>query len=90
MTFPTINLPPHDPNRSATTDDFGNPEMTNGKRAELAMTYGATHLQTEEEFSDLITNLLHLAHSLGLDPNEIQTDALGSFYAEAGPLNDPD
>lgn len=86
MTFPTIDLPPHDPDRWQTTDGFDNSEVTNVQRAAVADTYGDIHLQDESDFADCITNLLHLAHSLGHNPNEIQTSAIGNFYAEAGPL----
>lgn len=88
MTFPTITLPPHDPNRSETTDGFGDPEITNSKRASEALHILNEFAKINEssDFADIIANLLHLAHSLGFDPNEIQTSALGNFHAEAGPL----
>ncbi len=86
MTFPTIDLPPHDPNRHQTTDGFDDSEMTNGTRAEHARNTITGDFDDPSDISDLITNLLHFAHSEGHDPNDIQSSALGNFYAEAGPL----
>ncbi len=90
MEFPELkNLPPHEPARFATIDDGLNadPEMTNGKRAAEALNKLASfNFDDDCEYIDLMVNLLHLAHSRGLEPTDILSSAANNFAAEAGPL----
>ena len=86
LEFPEI--PPHDPARYQTTDASDEPENTNGRRANFAhFALKAPHdLRCDEDFADLVTNLLHLAHQQEADPQAILTTATRNFLAEAGPL----
>ncbi len=84
------NIPPHDPNRYRTVDGFEDPAMTNGMRADEARSItnpGA--ITDEDDFTDFICHLLHLAHSQGHDPLDIHDRALTHFAAEAGHLPTP-
>ncbi len=82
-------LPPHDADRWESVDGTDERGHTNGERADLArreISVRLHHTDDESNFSDLITNLLHLAHSKGMDPAEILQDATTNFYMEAGAL----
>jgi len=88
-----IDFPPHDPNRFQTTDGLCDPKQTNGIRAENARKALKTFQQlcrmSDDPISaasDLICNLLHHVHGLGLDPMDTVSSALDHFRAEAGPL----
>lgn len=83
------DFPPHDPNRWQTTDNFDDETRTNGQRAaegEQSLTGSQASRRHEEDYSDLITNILHLAHSEEHDPARIIRTATTNFQAEAGPL----
>ena len=60
--------------------------MTNSKSAIHADNSVTCPLNNDHDFSDLISNLLHLAHSRGFDPQQIITRATGNFLSEAGEL----
>ncbi len=82
-------IPPHDPHRVASIDGFHDPDgPSNSHRAQSAADElrSPTSLKHDEDYSDLITNLLHLAHREGHDTQAIATAALRDFHQEAGPL----
>ncbi len=84
------DYPAHDPARTATLDGFGDESRpTNGANAEAAaaLVHGSLDWEDESAVADLITGLLHLAHSKGFDPGDIARSAIISFHAEAGPLD---
>lgn len=84
-----VNLPPHNPDRWQTVDGLDEPGMSNGDRVEYArkhVSWMFANTEDESNFSDLICNLLHLAHSKGMDPAEILSTAAGNFHAEASAL----
>lgn len=80
--------PPHDPERSRSIDGHDDPERRNKHRAADASAALAQPwtLGEESDYSDLITNLLHLAHSQGHDPFTILQTARRDFHQEAGRL----
>ena len=83
------DYPPHDPDRTATLDGFDDDSSpTNGSRAEKAAAAVTIDTEDESEISDLICGLLHLAHSLDMDPGGIMRSAIINFHAEAGPLDE--
>lgn len=82
-------FPPHDPARSQSIDGFHHPDgLTNGHRAQSAADElrSPESLRCQEDYSDLITNLLHLAHREGHDPEEILHAAARDIGQEAGEL----
>lgn len=81
-------LPSHDPFRCTTTDGISDPAMSNGNRASLAHCNISAPLHTSDDYADIISNLLHLAHSKGHDPEAILRTATTNFLAESGPLPD--
>jgi hypothetical protein len=81
-----INYPPHEAERWRSTDGFGDKDTTNGDRANDAKTACRTLLNDEDQFSDLICNLLHLAHEYNLYPGTIIKSAINNFNCEAGEL----
>jgi hypothetical protein len=84
------DYPPHDPDRTATLDGYDDDTTPdNGSRAEAAAAAVTINLDDESEIADLISNLLHLAHSLDMDPGGIMRSAIINFHAEAGPLDAP-
>lgn len=79
----------HDPQRHETTDGLDNQNLTNEKRANLALpslrAFQATckiHEEIDTILSDLICDLLHHAHSLGYEPLLVITSAIRNFCAE--------
>ena len=93
--LPHVEYPPHASDRWETKDGFCDDKMTNGRRATLASRQvDYTKLKEESDYSDLITGLLHLAHSEGYDPHAIFRLGIDNFNAEAGemenyPLEEP-
>lgn len=85
--FFAAEYPPHDPARTYTLDDgeFSD-RPSNGDNARSAP--AAPDTDTDEEFSDIIINLLHLAHSKDCDLQYIITSALNNFHAEAASLTE--
>ena len=87
-----LPLPPHDPDRSATTDGLDNPDCTNGMRADFAaealdVFQRACHMVGEDPdvaSADLICDLLHHVHGHGYNPIEVLENAVVHFAAEAG------
>jgi hypothetical protein len=45
-----------------------------------------TKLKEDTDYGDLITGLLHLAHSEGHDPHSIFRSGIDNFDAEAGEM----
>lgn len=85
--LPAIDYPPHNNDRWETKDGFCDEKMTNGRRALLASRQvDYTKLKEGSDYSDLITGLLHLAHSEGHDPGHIYRSAIDDFDAEAGEM----
>lgn len=89
--------PRHIPTRWETTDGFQDSDCPNHIRAELAKqrlcstaTTREGELDPEIEISDLICNLLHLAHSKRYDPLNVRQRAVTHFIAEAGNVNTAD
>lgn len=83
--LPHVEYPPHAPDRWETKDGFCDEEMTNGRRATLtSRQVDYAQLEEESDYGDLITGLLHLAHSEGYDPHAIFRSAIDNFDAEAG------
>jgi hypothetical protein len=86
--FFCTDYPPHDPTRAASIDDGPHPDSpSNGDNARSAARACPppkpdSH-DDETWYTDLICNLLHLAHSRELDPTDIITSALNNFHAEA-------
>ncbi len=90
LDFFTTDYPPHDRDRRATIDGMdGDESLTNGERATSAANIAPAIIDAEwdYEFSDLIGDLLHLAHSKGFDPVSVARSALDNFHAEAAPLD---
>jgi len=93
MDFFHTEFPDFDPNRRETTDGMDDPQsLTNQEKADSAEScFSAKFLRSQpwgkEDISDLISNILHLAHSLDIDPVETIESALRDFTAEAGPLD---
>lgn len=86
--LPHVEYPPHAPDRWETKDGaFCDEKMTNGKRAALtSRQVDYTKLNEESDYSDLITGLLHLAHSEGYDPHAIFRSGIDNFDADAGEM----
>ena len=83
-----VDYPPFDPDRFATMDGVEDDTVTNGMRAEEARELAGPMEDTDESnFVDLITDLLHLAHSMGLSPDLVARCAIRNFHNEAGPLD---
>ena len=84
----TTDLPPHDPDRTDTTDGITDPTRSNGDRAAEAadMLVNPASFTEESDYGDFICGLLHLAHSRELDPLDILSNARMHFEAEAGHL----
>ena len=83
------DYPPHDPDRTATLDGFDDDSSpTNGSRSDAAAAAVTIDTEDDSEMADLITGLLHLAHSREQDVNYIMRSAIINFHAEAGPLDD--
>jgi hypothetical protein len=83
--LPHVEYPPHAPKRSEATDGITNSDITNGARATKASRMvDYTVLKGSGDYTDLISNLLHLAHSEGFDPGEVYRLAIDNFDAEAG------
>lgn len=83
------DLPPHDSDRTATTDGLDNPDVSNGMRAENGRAHATAGNEKDpgqEELSDIICNVLHYAHSREMDIPELLASAALTFSAEAGPL----
>lgn len=87
--IPRTVYPPHDPARDATADGFDDPEITNGIRAQQAADelLDPDSLREDSDYSDLIANILHLAHREGHNPCDIYITALNNFHSEAACLN---
>lgn len=82
--LPHVEYPPHTPARWEATDEITNSDITNGARATKASRMvDHTALKGSGDYTDLISNLLHLAHSEGFDPGEIYRLAIDNFDAEA-------
>ncbi len=85
--LPHVNYPPHAPDRWETTDGLCDEKMTNGRRATLASReVDYAKLKQGSDYSDLITGLLHLAHSEDHDPFDVLQSAIDNFDAEAGEM----
>lgn len=91
LIFALDSLPAHESTRFETTDEFDNPDCTNGKRAGFtieALSAFQKACQMNEKpgvaVADLICDLLHFVHSLDYNPNEVLKAALTNFIAEAG------
>jgi hypothetical protein len=83
--LPHVEYPPHAPNRWEATDGITNSDVTNGARATKASRMvDYTALKESGDYTDLVSNLLHLAHSEGFDPGEVYRLAIDNFDAEAG------
>lgn len=83
--LPHVEYPLHAPDRWEATDGITNSDVTNGMRATKALhLVDYAVLKAGADYADLITNLLHLAHSGGLDPGDIYRLAIDNFDAEAG------
>lgn len=85
MPFPS-ELPSHDPDRWRTIDGHDDDSRTNGLRAQDAAAIIDFDPDDDSCISDIIANLLHLAHARGHDPARCARCALRDFYQEAGPL----
>jgi hypothetical protein len=80
-----LRLPPHDPNRTFTTD-IGHGGVTNAVREEFGRQALLGHPDSNEP-EDVIPDILHHVHRLGGDPLAVLEAARNHFLAEAGPLN---
>ena len=92
MDFFTTDYPPHDRTRRATIDGMdGEDSLTNGERATSAANIAPAIIDAEfdYEFSDLIGDLPHLAHSNGFVPASVARSALDNFHAEAAEMPAP-
>lgn len=91
-----LDLPPHDPKRWQDTDGFTSPEdPTNADRAAsvepLVTLFSAEQywgdIGTQDyHVQDMITHLLHYAHSQGWNLFDLLRYGVANFLAEAGPL----
>jgi hypothetical protein len=82
------DYPAHQPDRADSLDDGPCDGPTNGANAKSAAAAikKPARYQSEECFSDLICNLLHLAHSKELDLQQIIRTAVDNFHMEAAEL----
>jgi hypothetical protein len=84
-------LPSHSPERFETIDGYDDPTCSNRIRVSfavqaLAIFQEACHMldETDVAAADLISDLLHLVHSLHCSPKDVLETALTNFVAEAG------
>jgi hypothetical protein len=86
-----MKTPPHNPDRIVATDGFENATWTNGDRTKSASDaihhYGLKRGMDEDTETlsvDLITDVLHLLHSKGIDVDLVLRLSKRHFEAEAG------